>query len=167
MLRASLLAAGLLTVFGGAAQAQTNFDATGQFTLSFKFSQPGKVQEKPKPKLGFRFGASNVPQVRIEENDPTRSGLNLDFDRRDKAIQSFAGVQVQFGEADERTIRLLDDAFSPAALGLAEGAPIYAGGDGRIADYLKGDRGGGTDLTWSLGSNQVTPFGWAGTPLSD
>ena len=49
MIRGILLAAGLLLAWGGPALAQSNFDATGQFTLSFKFSQPDENKEKPKP----------------------------------------------------------------------------------------------------------------------
>lgn len=161
-MRILILAAGLLMAFAGPALAQTNFDATGQFTLSFKFSQPGEQQEKSKPTLGFRFGASNVPQVRIEEEDPNRRGLNLEFDRTDSSVRSFAGVAVQFGEADKDRIRLLDDPFSAEALGLTEDAPTY--GNGRIADYL---RLGRSDGGWALGGQQSSGFGWSAAPPTD
>ena len=167
MLRAVLLASGLLLPFGGPAVAQSNFDATGQFTLSFKFSKPGEENEKPKPRLGFRFGASNVPQVRIEESDPTRRGLNLEFDRTDQSIQSFAGVEVQFGEADEKTIRLLDDSFSPAALGLVDDETSVDPGNRPIAGYLRGNRIDDDGSAWSLGSESANTFSWSETPLSE
>ena len=165
MLRALIVAIGLLSVFGGPVLAQTNFDATGQFTLSFKLSHDGKQKEKPR--LGFRFGASNVPQVRIEENDPTRSGLQLDFDRHDSTIQSFAGVGVEFGEADDKTIRLLDDPFSASSLGLVSESPAYGQDAGRIADYLRGNRNSDDGSAWSLSTGQPSGFGWNAAPLSD
>ena len=168
MLRAVLLAAGLILGLSGPSLAQSNFDATGQFTLSFQFSQPDQNQEKPKPLLGFRFGASNVPQVRIEEEgDPTRRALNLEFDRSDGSIQNFAGVQLQFGEADEKTIRLLDDPFGASGLGLGDDTPAVVLDDARIADYLRIAPNAEDGGAWSLSIDRQNSFGWSATPLSD
>ena len=165
MLRGVCLFGAVLFGLAGPAAAQSDFDATGQFTLSFKFGKPG--QEEEKPRLGFRFGASNVPQVRIEEHDPTRRDLNLTFDRRDHTMKSFAGVEVQFGEADKETIHLLDDPFSPAALGLDIGEPEVEVEQQPIAGYLKGSGSSDPSSTWSLGAKDQATFGWSSTPLID
>ena len=114
---AGVSAALAVVIWAAPASAQSGFDATGQFTLSFKFGTP--EAEKAPPKIGFRLGASNVPTTTLDAGDPLRRGLNLDFDRRDYTSQTFSGVGVEFGEAGKKSIKLLDDPFSAESLGLA------------------------------------------------
>lgn len=163
-LPATLVSAALLMAATAPAAAQSQFDATGQFTLSFKFGLPGGKKELPK--LGFRVGASNVPSSSLDAADPVRRGLNLDFDRRDHTAHSFSGVNLEFGEADKKTIRLFDDAFSAESLGLAGPAIESQGlGAGSDLDYLEIDsRQDRQD--WLLSDEQRWTNGWIQAPVS-
>ena len=91
----------LLTALTAEAAAQADFDATGQFFIGFKLDPLGK--KKSKPEIGFRFGSSTVPMTKLEEADPVRRGLNLTFDKRDKAVVSFSGVELRFGANGQET----------------------------------------------------------------
>ena len=158
MLRGAILA-GVVSAFAvSPALAQSEFDATGQFTLSFKFGLPGGKKEPPK--VGFRLGASNVPTSQLDAADPLRRQLNLDFDRRDFTSQTFSGVGFEFGEADKQ-FRFLEDPFSANSLGLTQDRASGGFGGTSNTDFS------GTDSRqdrqdWLLGSEDGT--GWTVPP---
>ena len=165
MLRSLAFAAIAGLVAAVPAQAQTGFDAAGQFTLSFKFGLPG--EEKEKPRLGFRLGASNVPKANLDVQDPTLRGLNLQFDRTDYTAKTFAGVGVEFGEADKETIRLIDDAFSAKSLGFSDRPDVMADEIPRSAGYLDATQQQRVDEAWMLSLDRKSTYGWMSSPLDE